>query len=66
MLVPIIRSMFNFVSTLSDSVTFVLVEDYQLWELIIVDDNSSGRLGMIQEKIFLNAWRWQTGNPQGY
>ena len=51
MLVPIIRPMFNFVSTLADSVTFVLVKDYQLWELIIVDDNSSGRLGMIQEKI---------------
>ena len=40
MMVSIIMPMFNSASTLTDSVISVLAQDYQSWELIIVDDNS--------------------------
>ena len=41
MMVSVIMPMYNSASTLADSVASVIAQDYQLWELIIIDDHSS-------------------------
>ena len=41
MMVSIIMPMYNSADTLADSVDSIIAQDYQLWELVIVDDHSS-------------------------